>query len=322
MSTGPFGQQPYQPQQGQQPYQPQQGQPYQPQQGQQPYQPQQGRPYQPQQGQPYQPQQGQPYQQQPYQPQQRPYNPQGGYSGPGGMPPGFRPSAPQPARSGGSNGKIIGIVAGALVVVLLIGAGFMFLGRSSTPTPVSPITPTPVNPGTPGTTTTQPATPTPSPGPTTKSTPASGAVDLGKGVSVTPAAGWTIEDQNLDRTIFVKGNAFFIAQALTAKAGLTGPQIADAYITSQASKMTNTKRTEVKTLDVHPSLSVGQAQISGTATGSSGSYALGLSAVVSVRTSDQVTAIGIIGFDPGADLTEISADYQSMMGSMMQSQVT
>lgn len=272
-----------------------------------------------------------------YQPQQ----PQGGFGqqsypplqgGMGAPPGGFQPTGGPPAK-GGSSMKIIGIVVGALVVLGLVAALISVFFKPKDPVdPGGPSTGPTITVQTPTPTVTRPTTAPPSPTPTTTrptasastgttTGPAGQAVVVGQGISVTPQAGWTVVKQEADFVVLSKGNAVFLAETGTVKAGTTGAQLVDSYLASQAKEMTNVKKNATTTVDVDPSLSIGKGLQVGTMTGSSGSQTLAFGALGSVRTADGVAFVGTLAWPASEDVAAYNADYTKMVSSMISTQL-
>jgi hypothetical protein len=301
---GGFGQQPQQGGFGQQPQQGGFGQ--QPQQGGYGQQPQQG-------GYGQQPQQGG-YGQQPQSfgmPGQQGFGP-GGPAGPGGR----RPKK--------SNGMIIGIVIAGVAVLALAGVLIgLFVGGGKSDPIVPPPAPPTVAPTTsaPTTTpTTAPTTSAPTTAPTTDTSAPAGAIDIGQGMSVTPAAGWTVHEQTSDGVVLRDGQGRVMALAAVST---TDPQAAvQQVITNVSDSGTNVRKTDVQTADVHPSLSVASQHARYTVAGQSGSADLWSFALVSQRTADNVS-FGAVTIAPAADLEDeaFSTDVNGMISSVLQTQV-
>jgi hypothetical protein len=315
----------------------------------------------PQGGYPPQGQGGYPPQQQPppqgYQPQQPAYNPQGTYAPQGGYPPqgqpggygqpGQQPPPGYPPQSGGmppggyppqagaqpgkkSPGLIIGIVVAAVVLLAAIGGIIMVLNRDGgeQPPPVS-ITPSqsppPTDQPTPGPTdqpTTQQPTDEPQPTPT-QGTPSGDAVELGKGISVTPAAGWEVQKSGNGVAQLSNGQAVFLGQVIQAEAATNPGQLCDAWHRKVAEGTSNGKFGEPKNEDLGTQKLKGAscgAQV--TVSNGQGTATISLVSVVSVRASDGVTVIGSVSFGEGAGTDQLGKDFSAMVNSMLQSQAS
>lgn len=326
MSQGAWG--PQNPQGGYPPQQPYPGAPVSP--------PQQGFGQQPQGiGQPPQGfgQQPPTFGQQPAYGQQQPYGAPQGYAGPypqGPQPGGYRagpygqgmPGAPAPRA--GSSTKVLVIVAVVVVVLGLIGAGIAALGNKGGQAGPTVVQTTPSRNAT-GTSTTATKAPTSA---TTKAatapatTSAGGAISLPNGLSVTPAAGWTVSDQSSDTIVLTNGSANYYAIAVAGvSADTTGTAIVDAYQTNLSKKLTNIALANTSAVDVDPSLSVAQGSLKGTFASSSGSEQLGVATIGSVRRSDGVTFLGVLIYDASKSSADLQQPFTDMTSSLLRTQV-
>lgn len=249
------------------------------------------------------------------------YGPQPGGMPPGGMPPGgIPPQGVQPGKK--SPGLIIGIVVAAVVLLAAIGGIIMVLNRDpgDQPPPVS-ITPTeqptptaPPTQPTPGPTTGEPQ-PTPTQG------PSGDAVDLGKGISLTPAPGWEVQKTGNGVAQLSNGQSVFLGQVIQAEAATNPGQLCDAWHRKVAEGTSNGKFSEPKNEDLGTQKLKGascQAQV--TVSNGQGSATVILVSVVSVRASDGVTVIGSVSFSEGADTDQLGKDFGAMVNSMLQGQ--
>ncbi len=276
----------------------------------------------------YAPQGGYPPQGQPGgygQPGQQP--PPTGYGQPGaGMPPaGFPPQdAGQPPKK--SPGLIIGIVVAAVVLLAAVGGIIMVLNRDDGGQPPVSITPSEPVPPTGGPTdepTTQPSTKQPTePTSTTGSQPPSGdSVDLGKGISLTPASGWEVQKTGNGVAQLSNGQAVFLGQVIQAEAATNPGQLCDAWHRKVAEGTSNGKFAEPKSVDLGTQKLKGatcQAQV--TVSNGQGSANVTLVSVVSVRASDGVTVIGSVSFTEGGATDQLGKDFSAMVNSMLQGQ--
>jgi hypothetical protein len=281
----------------------------------------------------YAPQGGYPPQAQPAgypQPGQPPggYGPQPGGMPPGGMPPGgVPPQGPQPGKK--SPGLIIGIVVGAVVLLAAIGGIIMVLNRDAGDQP-PPVSITPTEPVPPTDQPTDQPTTQPTPGPTTdepQPTPTQGpsgdAVDLGKGISLTPAPGWEVQKTGNGVAQLSNGQSVFLGQVIQAEPATNPGQLCDAWHRKVAEGTSNGKFAEPKSVDLGSQKLKGatcQAQV--TVSNGQGSATVVLVSVVSVRTSDGVTVIGSASFSEGADTDQLSKDFSAMVNSMLQGQAS
>jgi hypothetical protein len=276
----------------------------------------------------YAPQVGYPPQGQPPpggygQPGQQPppgYGPQGG----GGMPPGGYPpqGTGQPAKK--STGLIIGIVVAAVVLLAAIGGIIMVLNRDNASQPPVSITPSQPVPPT-EQPTTQPTT-KPSGEPTATQTssgqpPGGKAVDLGKGISLTPASGWEVQKTGNGVAQLSNGQNVFLGQVIQAEPATNPGQLCDAWHRKVAEDTSNGKFSEPKSVDLGTQKLKGatcQAQV--TVSNGQGSATVMLFSLVSVRASDGVTVIGSTSFPQGGDTDQLGKDFTAMVNSMLQGQ--
>jgi hypothetical protein len=265
------------------------------------------------------------------QPGQQPpggYGPQPGGMPPGGMPPGgIPPQGAQPGKK--SPGLIIGIVVAAVVLLAAIGGIIMVLNRDAGSQP-PPVSITPTEPVPPTTGPTDPPTAQPTPGPTTgepQPTPTQGpsgdAVDLGKGISLTPAPGWEVQKTGNGVAQLSNGQSVFLGQVIQAEPATNPGQLCDAWHRKVAEGTSNGKFTEPKSVDLGSQKLKGatcQAQV--TVSNGQGSATVVLVSVVSVRSSDGVTVIGSASFSEGVDTDQLSKDFSAMVNSMLQGQAS
>ena len=277
----------------------------------------------------YAPQGGYPPQGQPAGYGQQP--PGGGYGQPGEVPPGggYPPAAGPAAKK--SPGLIIGIVAAAIVLLAAVGGIIMVLNRDSSdqPPPVS-ITPTntapPTGPPTPSPTNQPTATPRESPQPTPDSTgtqppPSGTAVDLGNGVTLTPASGWEVQKTSSGVAQLSNGQSVFLGQVIQAEANTNPGQLCDAWHRKVAEGTSSGKFQDPKSANLGTSkLSGGSCLAQVTVSNAQGSTTVLLFSLVSVRTSDGLTVIGTASFPPNANTDQLNTDFGAMVNSMLQGQ--
>ena len=318
------------PQYPQQGGQPQGGQPFP--QGGQPF-PQGGQPPQagqyPGQGGPQYPQGGQPYPQQGggYRPAGQ-YPPAGGQPGMGGYPGGGGGFPPAPAKPK-SNGMVIGIVVAGLAVVALAGWLLMTLlgpgGGGTTPT-VSPTVSTQTTAPTPQPTqSTEPTTdPTPQPSPTaTTNTNPAGGVEVGLGVSITPADGWRQSSRNelKNYTELSNGKAILATQAFRVEGQVTGKDVVTQYMKQITAGLTGVTTRNPEVLDVkNDRLSAGIASWAGTKATSQGSVKVSYVSIIAVR-DDGLTVMSTLIVPAGTTVASLQDEYLTMTNSMLNSQL-
>jgi hypothetical protein len=249
-----------------------------------------------------------------YPPQQQPgaYGPQG----PGGVAPGG-PAAPRKK----SPVMIIAIVAAAIVLLAAVGGIIMVLTRGGTNQPDVTVTPSqPVPP-------TEEPTPEPTgqptqPSPTESSRPPTGgAVDLGNGIELVPAAGWQVKKTDKNVAQLSDGESVFLGQSLQISQSTNPAQLCEAWHGKIAEGTTNGKFQDAKDADVGTTrLKAATCAAQVTVSGGQGSTKLFLFSLVSVRQSDGVTAIGTTYFTSDADTKQLNKDFTSMINSMLGSQ--
>ena len=256
--------------------------------------------------------------------------PPGGYGHPGEVPPGGggyapAPGGPTPKKS---PGLIIGIVVAAIVLLAAIGGIIMVLNRDSSDQP-PPVSITPTN--------TAPPTEQPTPDPTDKSTPTGSAeptptdtgsqppsgdaVNLGNGISLTPASGWEVQKTDKGVAQLSNGRSAFLGQVIQAEANTNPGQLCDAWHRKVAEGTSNGKFQDAKSTDVGTTkLSAATCLAQVTVSNGQGSGTVLLFSLVSVRTSDGVTVIGTASFPPDTDTEKLNTDFSSMVNSMLRSQ--
>jgi hypothetical protein len=300
----------------------------------------------------YPPQQpgGQPTQQpagyppQPGYPPQQPgaggYPPQGAYAPqppPGGYPPqppgGYGPQGPAaggPGTQGAPTKKspvmIIAIVAAAIVLLAAVGGIIMVLTRGGEEQPEVTITPSQPVPPTEQPTpepTGEPTTAEPQPSPTqTSRPPTGGAINVGNGIQLKPAAGWQLKKSGENVAQLSDGKSVFLGQSLQISQSTNPGQLCDAWHRNVAEGTSNGKFQDAKDANVGPSsLNAATCVAEVTVSGGQGTTKLYLFSLVSVRQSDGVTVIGTAYFTPNADTEQLNKDFTSMVNSMLESQV-
>ncbi len=274
------------------------------------------------------------------------YNPQGAYAPQGG--PGYPPAGggggygPQGPTGGGyqgssgppakkSRGLIIGIVVAAVVLLVAIGGIVMVLnkGGGNDPGPVSispsqPVPPTdqPTDEPT-DEPTDNPTTEEPTPGPTETSEPPSGdAIDLGNGITLTPADGWSVKKTGKGVAQLSDGKSNFLGQAIKAPASTNAGQLCTAWHKNVTEGTSGGKYAEPKDVNLGTSkLKAATCQAQTTVTSGQGSATIFLFSLVSVRQSDGVTVIGTAYFTQSANADQLNKDFSAMVNSMLKGQV-
>ena len=284
---------------------------------------------------PQQPSPGYPPQQPPQQGYPPPgYGPQRAYGPPpGGYPPqpadfGPQGPGPQPPGTQGAPAKkspvmIIAIVAAAIVLLAAIGGIIMVLNRGGGNQPEVTITPS--QPPAPTEQPTEQPTPTTSPQPTpTEKTqpPTGGAIDIGNGIQLTPASGWEVKKTGKNVAQLSDGKSVFLGQSVQVTPSTNPGQLCDAWHRDVSDGTSNGKFQDPKDVDLGTTRLKGAtcvAQV--TVSGGQGTTKLFLFSLVSVRQSDGVTVIGTAYFTPNADTDQLDKDFNSMINSMLRTQV-
>jgi hypothetical protein len=216
---------------------------------------------------------------------------------------------------------IIAIVAAAIVLLAAVGGIIMVLTRGGTNQPDVTVTPSqPVPP-------TEEPTPEPTgqptqPSPTESSRPPTGgAVDLGNGIELVPAAGWQVKKTDKNVAQLSDGESVFLGQSLQISQSTNPAQLCEAWHGKIAEGTTNGKFQDAKDADVGTTrLKAATCAAQVTVSGGQGSTKLFLFSLVSVRQSDGVTAIGTTYFTSDADTKQLNKDFTSMINSMLGSQ--
>jgi hypothetical protein len=299
--------------------------------------------YPPQQPGGYPPQQqpgGYPPQQQPggYPPQQGGYNPQGAYNPqagyapqatfpPQGAPGGFPPQGPAgPPPQGAPPAKkkspflLIGIVVAAVLLLAAIGGIILVLNRGDK-TPGSTITPTsqPTTQPT-GQPTEQPTGQSTEPTEQPTSQPSGQSIDLGGGISLTPADGYQTEKTGEGFARLSNGKQLFVGQAGKLDPSTNPGQFCDAFHHKVTEGNANPRFAEPKTVSINPKVKAATCQAVSTVSAGSGSGEVYVFSLVSVRT-DGLTIIGTIFFTKTADTNQLNKDFSFMVNSMLTGQI-
>jgi hypothetical protein len=294
------------------------------------------------------PSQGQPgdYGQQPsqggYPPQAGEYGPQGAYGPQAGYPPqGYPPGVPggyppvgpgyggvppggPPAKK--SPAMIIGIVAAAVVLLAAVGGIILVLNQGDDTQPSSTITPSP-----------PPAEPTTSPRPTDRPTtsqpsaseptepteqPTGEAIELGNGISLTPADGYEVQKAGSGFARLANGEQLFLGQMIQVEPNTNPGQLCDGWHRQIAADQADGKFADPKSADLNnPKIKGASCVGTFTASNGSGSQEIVVYTLVSVRT-DGVTVLGTEYFQQDADSDQLNRDFSAMMNSMLEGQLS
>ena len=217
------------------------------------------------------------------------------------------------------------------MLLTAIGGIIMVLNRDSSDQP-PPVSITPTN--------TAPPTDQPTPGPTGKPTtaaptggpqptpsepieqpPSGDAVDLGNGITLTPANGWEVQKSGKGVAQLSNGDSAFLGQVIQAEADTNAGQLCDAWHRKVAEGTSNGKFQEPKSTDVGTTkLSAATCLAQVTVSNGQGSTAVLLFSLASVRTADGVTVIGTASFPPDTDTDQLNTDFSGMVNSMLRTQ--
>ena len=219
---------------------------------------------------------------------------------------------------------IIAIVAAAIVLLAAVGGIIMVLTRGGSNQPDVSITPSQPAPPTEEPTPEPSGQPTPEPQPSATETskpPTGGAVDLGNGIELLPAAGWEVKKTGKNVAQLSNGKSVFLGQSLQISQSTNPGQLCDAWHRNIAEGTTNGKFQDPKDADVGTTrLKAATCAAQVTVSGGQGSTKLFLFSLVSVRQSDGVSVIGTAYFTPNADTDQLDKDFTSMINSMLRSQ--
>lgn len=258
----------------------------------------------------------------------------GGYGqGPQG-PHGFGPQPGGPAKKSGA--LIIGIVVAGLVLLVAVGGIILALTGKGSDQPTVTVTPNTQAPD-PNPTTEEPdpnqtseapdPDPTstePKPDPTTTKAdpdpPSADAVDLGNGVSLTPAFGWEVREKNKGIAQLSNGTEVYLGQAAKLEAGTNPGQLCTAWHKQIAEQFSSPKYSEPESIDLGSKKLKGancSAQV--TASTGQGTTEIMLFSVVSVRT-DGLGVVGTAYFTKATDVETLNKDFTTMTNSMLKGQ--
>jgi hypothetical protein len=220
---------------------------------------------------------------------------------------------------------IIAIVAAAIVLLAAVGGIIMVLTRGGEVQPDVTVTPTqPAQPTEQPTSepTGQPTTAGPQPTPQTSRPPTAGAINIGNGIELQPAAGWQVKKIGENVAQLSDGKSVFLGQSLQISQSTNPGQLCDAWHRNVAEGTSNGQFQDSKDANVGTSrLKAATCVAEMTVSGGQGTTKLYLFSLVSVRPSDGVTVIGTAYFTPNAETEQLNKDFTSMVNSMLESQV-
>ena len=169
----------------------------------------------------------------------------------------------------------------------------------------------------------EPTTAEPQPSPTqTSRPPTGGALNIGNGIQLKPAAGWQLKKSGENVAQLSDGKSVFLGQSLQISQSTNPGQLCDAWHRNVAEGTSNGKFQDAKDANVGTSsLKAATCVAEVTVSGGQGTTKLYLFSLVSVRQSDGVTVIGTAYFTPNAETEQLNKDFTSMVNSMLESQV-
>ena len=163
----------------------------------------------------------------------------------------------------------------------------------------------------------------PQPTPTqTSQPPTGGAIDLGNGIELNPAAGWQVKKTGENVAQLSDGKSVFLGQSLQISpvhqpwpaVRCVAPGCRRGYVQRQVPGLQGRRASARRSLKAATCV----AEV--TVSGGQGSTKLYLFSLVSVRQSDGVTVIGTAYFTPNTDTDQLNKDFTSMINSMLKSQ--
>ena len=225
-------------------------------------------------------------------------------------------------------GLIIGIVVAAVVLLAAIGGIIMALSGGSDE-PVSTITPSaphhahrrrrrpnrrPNRRRARPTVGPRPSTTTPTDNPT--QAPAGKAIDLGNGVSLTPAAGWQVRSQQKGAAQLANGRDIFVGIVASCRPTATRVRPATrTTATSPRSTRTASSRIAKKADLGTKKLSAATCQAQVTVT--NGGNAIRCDLLAGVGPHRRPDRVGTAYFTEDSDTTQLNKDYSAMVNSML-----
>jgi hypothetical protein len=244
-------------------------------------------------------------------------------------------SAPPPAyHQGGSPAKIILIV---IVVLAVVGGGALLVTQVSKKSAASPTTSTlgvgqTVTPSPENRTTSSIATSSSSASTTTRATTTTtrsttttrpstgGGIDIGSGVSIVPAPGWSVRVQQSDLVVLVKTGAVFQAETQSGAGSSSADAVVGQVLQVLSRNLTNFQ-TGGSIMSLTPPksniLSAAGVQFGGTLAGQQGSTDIEGGLVALVR--DDGVAVFFYSINGVNQTSSFSSDYTSMAGSVVSS---
>ena len=216
---------------------------------------------------------------------------------------------------------LIGIVVAAVVLLAAIGGIILVLNKGDKTQPGSTITPTQPTSQPTDQPTEQPSgqstQPTDQP---TDQQPGGQSIDLGGGISLTPAEGYQVEKTEGGYARLSNGKQIFVGQTGKLDPSTNPGQFCDSFHHKVTEGNANPKYSEPKTVNINPKVKAATCQAVSTVSAGSGSAEVFVASLVSIRT-DGVALIGTIYFAKGADTTQLNKDFSFMVSSMLNGQI-
>jgi hypothetical protein len=225
---------------------------------------------------------------------------------------------------------IIGIVAAAVVLLAAVGGIILVLNQGDDAQPASTITP---SPPTAEPTTEPPSSPRPTDQPTASQPSASeptepsdqptgDAIELGNGISLTPADGYEVQNIGSGFARLTNGEQLFLGQVIQVEPNTNPGQLCDGWHRQIAADQADGKFADPKTADLNNTKLKGASCVGTfTASNGSGSQEIFVYSLVSVR-SDGVTVLGTEYFLEDADNDQLNRDFTAMVNSMLEGQLS
>ena len=213
---------------------------------------------------------------------------------------------------------LIGIVVAAVVLLAAIGGIILVLNKGDETQPGSTITPTqPTSQPTDQPTEQPSGQPTDQPTDQQTQPPSGQSIDLGGGISLTPAEGYQVEKTEEGFARLSNGKQIFVGQTGKLDPSTNPGQFCDSFHHKVTEGNANPKYSEPKTVNINPKVKAATCQAVSTVSAGNGSGEVFVASLVSVRT-DGVALIGTIFFTKGADTTQLNKDFSSMVNSMLE----
>jgi hypothetical protein len=225
---------------------------------------------------------------------------------------------------------IIGIVAAAVALLAAVGGIILVLNRGDDTQPASTITPSPptaeptTEPPTSPRPTDQPTASRPSASEPTEPTeqPTGSAIELGNGISLTPADGYEVQKTGNGFARLTNGEQLFLGQVIQVERNTNPGQLCDGWHRQVAAEQADGKFADPKTADLNSTKLKGASCVGTfTASNGSGSQEIFVISLVSVRT-DGVTVLGTEYFLKGAESDQLNRDFTAMVNSMLEGQLS